>query len=109
MIFVEASRAEYGDTGPREVETLEATQELKEDLYGAFQVSLATASTRQEQLFRTFDLVEQGMAACYLVRHGIPQIACPEKSLARQFASNNPAKDLPVMAGRQMAEQGQER
>jgi len=57
MVFVEAGGAEYGDTGPREVETLETAQELKEDSYSASQISLATTSPRQEQLFGTFDLV----------------------------------------------------
>jgi hypothetical protein len=75
MVLIEARGAEHGDAGRREVKTLEATQELEKDLYGAFQVSLATTSPRQEQLLGTCNLVEQGVAGWFLVRHGIHFIA----------------------------------
>jgi hypothetical protein len=98
MALVEAGGAEHGDAGLLEVEAFEAPQELEEDLYGAFEIGLATTSPRQEQFFGTFDLVEQGRATLSFLGHGNCSIASPEKNVLRQLLPGNSAKDLSVIA-----------
>jgi len=59
--FAEPGRAEHADAWGLCLDGLETAQEFQKDPDRALQVGFAVAPTREEQLFRTLDLAQQGI------------------------------------------------
>jgi hypothetical protein len=83
VVFVEPGRAEYGDAGGVEIETLEAAQELEEYPHDAFEIGLAAAPAAEEGLLGPFDLSEEGSVFLWIAMfsHGRPPCATSDVAL----------------------------